>query len=325
MQMLRSSRGLLVIGGVLAVVAFVLVLVVVNNNNANKAIVAVAQPTSVPGTPTATPFPTPVLGQVVAIRSVPAQMKFDNMGLVNAYFKTLLLANGATQPIGSVNSLMEWVTTDTHVLSPTTGLFIGTIEITQPITKGSALTTSAYRVLPVAPVGSIAYSLDPGRVAETIQLTNLQAANLKVMPGDFVDLLLTIRQHEVDSLVSNPQASGSSNTQGAVETQQLISNAKIVDVGLPTATGTQVYTVELPLQDALLLKYVKDTFGTVDMVLMSADDVRNETAQPKTHAIFPEYFATPVTIAKGTSQGNGVPNVFVTPRPTPTLAKTNTK
>jgi Flp pilus assembly protein CpaB len=315
MQMMRSSRGLLVIGGVLAVVAFVLVVVLLNNKS-NNAVVLL--PTATVGTPLPTAIPTVGLGVVVAIRDIPAQTKFTNLTSVYANFKDVSLGTGSAQPPNAVNSINDWVTTDTRILSNTA--FLGTILITQPIRRNSPLLSTNYRVLPISPLLSLANQVNPGRVAEAVQLNALQADNLQILPGDFVDLLLSVRQRETDSLLSSPGDAASLAAHGPFETQQLISNARVIAVGPPPIAPSvmQTFTLELSLQDALLLKYVKDTTGTIDMVLISANDVKNQTVQPKTHAIFPEYFATPEAIVKGTPQGNGVPNVFVTPIPTPT-------
>ncbi|MDB5057176.1 MAG: Flp pilus assembly protein RcpC/CpaB [Chloroflexi bacterium] len=314
MQMMRSSRGLLVIGGVLAVAAFVLVVVLLNNKSTPTAVIL---PTPTVGTPLPTAIPTVGLGVVVAVRDIPAQTKFTNLTSVYANFKDVSLGTGSAQPANAVNSINDWVTTDTRILSNTS--FLGTILITQPIRRNSPLLTTNYKVLPISPLLSLANQINPGRVAMSVQLTGTQADNLQVLPGDFVDLLLTIRQRETDSLLSSPADASSLAAHGPLETQQLISNARVVAVGLPVAPGSpQMFTLELPLQDALLLKYVKDSTGTIDMVLISAGDVKNQTVQPKTHAIFPEYFTTPQAIVKGTPQGNGLPNVFVTPIPTPT-------
>jgi hypothetical protein len=141
--------------------------------------------------------------------------------------------------------------------------------------------------------------------------------------------LLSIRERDLDSLITDPPSAAA----GPMETQQLISNAKVLDV-LPVAGGQPgvAYTIEMPLQDALMLKYIKDTVGTLDMVLISAADVKSQLAQPKTNAVVPEYFVTPLAAVKGTAvpgvvgtpRGKGVPNVFVTPILTPTPRITST-
>ncbi len=214
-----------------------------------------------------------------------------------------------------VSSIQDWITTYTHVYSDTANLFLNDIEITKGITKGNALLTTDYDVLPVPPPSSLSWNIPPGRVAETIQVTGLQSDDLHIQPGDSVNVYLSIRQRDVDSLSSNPQPSGVEV--GPIDTQQLISDARVLAVGLPvTAGASPTYTLALTPQDALLLKYVKDTYGTVDIVLIAGEDVKGQVVQPRTKAIFPEYFATPEAFVKGTPQGNGLPNTFVTPRPT---------
>jgi Flp pilus assembly protein CpaB len=318
MQMMRSSRGLLVIGGVLAVIAFVLVVVVLNgkSNNSAAPLVVTATPA---GSPVATAIPTVGLGIVVAVRDIPAGTKFTNLTSIAGSFKDVPLGTGVAQPQNAVNSIAEWVTTDTRVLSGTA--FLGTILVTQNIRRSSPLLTTEYKVLPISPLFSLAYQIDAGRIAETITVGQSNADNLQILPGDFVDILLTIRQRETDSLNSNLPTSISAPNGGPFETQQLISNVRVVAVGPPLAAAagaaaTENITLELPVQDALLLKYVKDTSGALELVLLSSEDVKNQTVQPKTKAVFPEYFLTPETTVKGTPIGNGVPNVFVTPKPT---------
>jgi len=321
MQILRSSRGLLVVGGILAIVAFVLVVYLLENSSKSTptpiagptAPVATVTPTL--GTPPPTAVPTEVLDLVVAQRNVPADTKITDMTMLATYFKEIPRPSGA-QVVDAVNSVDEWVNADTHVYSTTTAPnFLGTILIIKPIKTDDYVRMTDFTVLPMSPPGSLAFSIPPGRVAETVQISNLQADDLHIQAGDFVDVLLSIRQSEVDSLHSNPQsalANGATNWTGPVETQQLISDAQVVEVGMQTCT------LAVSLQDAVLLKYAKDTWGTMDLVLVSSDDVKNQTVQTHTSAVFPEYFLTPEPVVLGTPQGPGVANLFITPIPTPT-------
>jgi Flp pilus assembly protein CpaB len=319
MQMMRSSRGLLVIGGVLAVVAFVLVVVVLNGKS-NNATPPVVLATSTPaGSPQPTDSPTVTFGYVAAVHKIAAGTKYTDATSIYRDFKNVALGTGTIQPPFAVNSINEWLTTDTRVLSGTA--FLGTILVTKDIRQSDPLLTTDYKVLPVSPLFSLAYQIDAGRVAETITMSQANADNLQILPQDFVDILLTIRQRETDSLNSNLPTSISPPNAGPFETQQLISNVRVVAVSLPSAPAANVaasenITLELPVQDALLLKYVKDTSGSMELVLLSSVDVRDQTVQPKTKAVFPEYFLTPEAVIKGTPQGNGVPYVMVTPKPT---------
>src|SRR5689334_19946736 len=113
MQMMRSSRGLLVIGGVLAVVAFVLVVVVLNgkSNNATPPVVATATPA---GSPQPTDSPTVTFGYVAAVHKIAAGTKYTDATSIYRDFKNVALGTGTIQPPFAVNSINEWLTTDTR-------------------------------------------------------------------------------------------------------------------------------------------------------------------------------------------------------------------
>jgi Flp pilus assembly protein CpaB len=318
MMYLRSSRGMLVIGAVLAVVAFVLVVVLLNQKSTTTpSATGTPQPTATAGPALPSATPTVGLSVVQAVQRVPAGTRLTSDAEIHAYFEDVPVTIIPTDAAETVTSIAQWET-DTHVISGTT--FIGALEITNPINKGSVLRTGDYRVLPVPPLNSLSYQIEPGRVAEAIQLAPLFADNGQIMAGDYVDLLLTIRQHAVDSRLWDSPLYQS----GAYETQEIVSTAKVLAVAPLGASGS-VYTLSLPIQDALLVKYVKDAGGTVDMVLIAADDVKNQTVQPRTNAIVPEYFLTPQPPVRGTpgvsgsptaTAVNGVPYPFVTPLPT---------
>jgi len=328
MQLLRTSRGQLLIGAVLALVAFVIVVVVLSKQSNNNTTTGPINSAGIVVAPTFTPTPGP--HYVVAKFQVPPQTNLDSIDQINQYFEDVPVPSQATPDPDRVTSIHDWITNYTHVYSETANLFLNDIQITKVITARSALLTTDYVVLPVPPPSSLSWNIPPGRVAETVQLSGNQSDDLHIQAGDSVDVLLSIRQHEVDSLGSDPQSTSGvavtgggtdygTNWRGSLETQQLISDARVVAIGLPAVPGSnqaQTYTLALPLQDALLLKYVKDTYGNIDLVLISGEDVKGQALQPKTHAIFPEYFATPEAVLKGTPQGNGLPNAFVTPRPT---------
>lgn len=326
MLFLRSSRGMLVIGAVLAVVAFVLVVVLLNQKSSTTSTGTQGTPlptaTAGPEQPSVTP--TVGLSVVQAVQKVPAGTRLTSDAEIHAYFKDVPVPPNTIIPADTITSIGQWES-DTHVISGTT--FIGALQIISTINQGSALRAGSFKVLPIPPFNSLSYQVDPGRVAESIQLAPLFADNGTIVTGDYVDLLLTIRQHAVDShLWDSPLVSS-----GAYETQELVSTAKVVQaVPVGAAGAGYVYTLALPIQDALLVKYVKDTGGIVDMVLIAADDIKNQTVQPHTNAIVPEYFLTPQPAVRGTpgvssspspTPVNGVPYPFVTPLPTLTPAR----
>ncbi|HVA92166.1 MAG TPA: hypothetical protein VNL71_20260 [Chloroflexota bacterium] len=321
MQVLRSSRGMTIVGIVLAVAAAVLVIVLLNqkSNTSTPTITATATPSGPTSTATAilpTATPTITIAAITAVQNVPAGVRLNNLVDVVRYFKDEPLSPNVPIDSNAVTSgTIGWLTNDTKVLSGTTFLG-GSILITKPIKKGAPLLTTQYRVLSVPPPNSYAWQMDPGRVAESVQVSTTSAADLGIVPGDFVDILLTVRQRELNSLNSNPPTSITAPLGGPFETQQLISDTKVISALTNLAGGGAVYTLEMPLQDALLLKYVKDSTGTIDLVLVSGPDVRTQAASPSTKAVVPEYFLTPRAILRGTPSTNGVPYPFASPRPT---------
>jgi Flp pilus assembly protein CpaB len=313
-----------VVGAALAVVAAVLVIYLLtskSNTPSNATQIGTATPSGPTATatvilPTATP--TLTLAAITAVQNVAAGTHLNNLVDVVRYFKDEPLSPNVSIDSNAVTSgTMSWLTSDTKVLSGTTFLG-GSIEIIKPIKKGAPLLTTDYRVLSVPPPNSYAWQMDPGRVAESVQLATTSAADLAIVPGDYVDVLLTVRQRELNSLTSNPPTS----LNGPFETQQLISDTKVISALTNLAGGGAVYTLEMPLQDAVLLKYVKDSSGTIDLVLVSGSDVRTQAAQPSTKAVVPEYFLTPRAILRGTPSNVGIPYPFASPRPTLTPVST---
>jgi Flp pilus assembly protein CpaB len=312
-QFTRSSRGLLVIGAVLAVAAFALVVVLLNQKSNNHSATGVATgtvtATLAPGTTAVVPTPSATVGtaglqEVAVVRDVPAGTLLSDSATIALYFKD--------QP--ALSSVPADAVPSTEAM--TTNLISNTILFTSKVAKGSILTTRSYELLPFSPPYSLSYQVRPGRVAETVQVPALNADNWLILPGDFVNVLLTIRDKELDPYTSNPPVGPNS---GPEQTQQLIPDVRVIDV-----KPTGIYTLELSQEDALILKYVKDTGGTVELNLMSSVDVKTQAQQPKTNAVVPQFFLTPVTITQGTPQRNGLINPFATALPTLTPASGTT-
>lgn len=302
----RSSRGLLIIGAVLAIAAFALVVLLLNQKSppnvatppptvAATATGAVDTADTLAASPTAPPAG---LQEVTAIHAVPAGTRFSDAATIALYFKD--------QPVPPMASVPLDAVAGTDVLA--TSLISNTIRITNNIPRGAVLTTDSFELQPFSPPYSVAHQVRQGRVAESIQVQPLNAANGTIIPGDFVDVFLTLPDKALSAYTASPPESVS----GSDQTQKILQDVRVVGV----APTTNSYTLELNQQDALLLKFVKDTGGTVDLVLMSSVDVKTQAAQPRTNPIVPQYFLTPQTSVKGTPQANGVIDPFDTPLPT---------
>jgi Flp pilus assembly protein CpaB len=325
---------MLILGIGLAVIAFVLVLFVLRSGSSpssSSTSLSVPTATATVGTPLPTATPTIGVQEVVAAQKIAAGTRLTNISQVYSLFRVRQLSTNATVPADVVTDIGDWLTS-TKVISGTS--FFGELVMTQKLNPGDPLLTTDYTAPPFSPPNSISYDMDPGQVAISVSLPPLAADNQQILAGDYVDILLSIRQQDLKSFTNNPP----NEPGGPFETQQLIDSAKVLDVlPVPNPAGgppSYAYTVEMPLQDALILKYIKDTVGTLDLVLISAADVKSQLAQPKTNAVVPEFFLTPLVPVKGTPgtpvpgvvgtpRGKGVPNVFVTaiptytPRPTP--------
>jgi len=304
-QLMRSSRGLLVLGAVLAIAAFAVVVYVLNQKSPAKTATPVVSVTATVGTVVPTATATPPVKFVQAIKAVPAGKLLTSDSEVRYYFRDVTPASGVQFTSDTLNGGITAL--ETNVISGTN--FLGSIQITNAITKNTLLHTGDFKLLPYSPIGSFAYQIAAGHVALSISpILPVSADGGAIMPGDTVDVLLTERQHAFDAITSNPPT----DTSGPLETQQIISSVRVV----ATAPATNTYTLELPLQDALLMKYVRDSNeGTVDLVLVSSADVRTQAAQPLTYPVVPESFLTPVAQVQGTPG--------TTPQPTAVVGVTN--
>ena len=315
-QLLRSRRGLLVVGAALALVAFALVVVLLNQKSSTNspagtptAVVGSITPTTTlaQGVPTVMPSPTISIlpnQAVIATQDIPAGTLLLNAAAVQKYFKD-------TPVVGPLT--VEDVLTSTGVLASQVGVS-ETIRIPALIKRSSFVNRQTLDIQPLSPPSSLSYQVRPGRVAETVQVPTLAADNVGIQAGDYVDVFLSLyRNFDLSSRTANPPDSTHS---GPLQTQQLISGVRVLATTVITGTGG-VYTLELTPQDAALVKYVKDTAGQIDLTLISADDVQTRAQSPKTIPVVPEYFLTPEAVVRGTPQGTGgVVYPFDTPLPT---------
>lgn len=274
-KLVRNSRNLLIIGGLLAAVAFVLAFSVLSK--------AQSSPTTNAAqiVPTATPVPAPML---VARTDVPVFTPITDLKTMMQYFQE--------QPVrGYVDP--DYVKGSTALAAM---LVQGPRHLAIRLPKGQTLLNTELVSNTVA--GAVDYSslLNSGEVAETIAVQPTSAVNGNIQPSDHVDLLLSLKiditkdaaqRHQL--YTDNGTAIGPSTQPGTWvgylwETQTTIQNLRVLNV-----TGAN-YTLAMSHQDALLLKYVKDTNGTVDLVVRAADD--SDSRKPKTFkttAILPDY------------------------------------
>ncbi|HSH79422.1 MAG TPA: Flp pilus assembly protein CpaB [Herpetosiphonaceae bacterium] len=175
---------------------------------------------------------------------------------------------------------------------------VGKYTVTR-LTKGQIVLANQLSVNKRA--GNLALSVPAGKVAVALPMTDLMSTAGAIKPGDRVDILLTLDLKEMQ--VKNPQAasaaggaapSGPANDSGKNPvTQTTLQNVEILALGeaedggssssssASSAKKTPAVIVLLDHQDAIVLKYAKDSGGVVDLALRAPED----TVQVKTEAM----------------------------------------
>jgi Flp pilus assembly protein CpaB len=158
-----------------------------------------------------------------------------------------------------------------------------------------------------------------GKVAIALPIDKLSSAAYAIQPGDFVDVLITMNFVDVDeqSQTKLPLTLAGANCPGCVPanpqiprvtTQLLVQDAQILKVGLwssvevsrtasPAVEGAQpqgqatpaappalpdLLTVMVNQQDALVIKYARESDARIDLALRSSGDHDVITTEPVT-------------------------------------------
>ena len=146
---------------------------------------------------------------------------------------------------------------------PLTKIFKGEILIQPKLVDSSAKTTPSF-------------SLEKGMVAFTYPGNDLLTSTGAIKPGDKVDILLTIP-------LPRPSTPGSNQPSPSIPqvTQTLVQNVEVLRVGsFVTANQNQPdgaaagkgITFKVTHQDALVLKWAKDSGGVIDLALRHPSD-----------------------------------------------------
>jgi len=229
-------------------------------------------PPSGPGTPlaaapTATPFPSQIV--VLAARDLPLHTVIAPTDVVTRDFPVGLV------PADAFNS-------PTQVLSQTatTQVFAGEVLLRrQFVAAGGNATASA--------------SLPAGKVLVPFPADDMLNATGAVQPGDYVDILVSLPVSGTTTLPSNNTAPQDAAGSRPLVTQATMQNIEVYSTGLwqqrqtgtlPGAAGNsqgvKVVTFIVDHQEALILKYIKDSGGTIDLVVRSNKDKDNVATDP---------------------------------------------
>jgi pilus assembly protein CpaB len=175
---------------------------------------------------------------------------------------------------------------------------IGKFTTTQ-ITKGQIVLSN--QLSATLRAGNLSLSVPAGMEAVALPMTDLMSSNGAIKAGDHVDILLTIDLVEIkldtaQGAATPPDAGG--NVKNPV-TQTTLQNVEVLAVGEAaddsgdsgssattagntnsTAKGAVIVSVNP--QDALVLKYAKDSGGVVDLALRAPGDTQPVTTDPVT-------------------------------------------
>jgi Flp pilus assembly protein CpaB len=267
----RNSRSLLIVGVLLAVIAFALAFSVLSKASNSSASQATAQPTPGPvGQVLFAKTQVPTLTQITDARA--AVQQYFSEEPVQQYLKA---HNGSIPPdyVQGTPGLEALLAQGSRHLA--TGLSNG-----DPLLASELITNTAPGTIDYSPL------LNKGEVAETIAVQPVAAGNGNIQVSDHVDMLVTYNKLPLQGAAPRlPGIDRSASPANTSETQTTLQNLRVLSVA-----GTN-YTLAVNHQDALTLKWVKDTNGTVDLVVRAADDSGRTPTYYRTTPILPTYLA----------------------------------
>lgn len=134
---------------------------------------------------------------------------------------------------------------------------------------------------------SLSDRVPPGRVVVWLPMPDLIAGQVGFKPGDRLDILLSLN---LNQSASNAIANQANSSQGSgMSTQTTLQNVEIFAIGeqaqagiqasgsgvsARTAASAQPLALLVDHQDAIIIKYIKDSGGTIDLALRSSDEER---------------------------------------------------
>jgi pilus assembly protein CpaB len=138
---------------------------------------------------------------------------------------------------------------------------------------------------------SLSDRVPPGRVVIWMPMPALLQGQIGFQPGDRLDILLSLSMNQPtagDSAGGAPTG-GNGNGASAISTQVTLQNVEIFAIGeqaqagvqasdkggnARASNGTQPLALLVDHQDAIIIKYIKDSGGTIDLALRSSDEER---------------------------------------------------
>jgi pilus assembly protein CpaB len=258
-----SRRALLfLITGLVAAVAAIVVVFLLIQNVQQQA----AQATPVPAGPIAKKQ------VVVASVDIAANSVITSSQVVTAAYPTdLVPADAITDPSQVAGSTAK------------TNIFSGQILLQRQFIAAGGRTGASV-------------SIPPGKVLVAFPATDMLNSTGAVQAGDRVDIMLSIPISGTTRLDSGATTAESQVQTGsrALVSQATLQNIEVYSVGFWSPPGQEqqaqnnrdntlkVITFIVDHQEALILKFVKDSGGTIDLAVRSAADSTNVSTDPVT-------------------------------------------
>ena len=255
--MKRPAVLLLLLGVVAALLAGALVFFVGTSLGAGA-----AATTPVAVAPTATPLPLEQV--VVAAKDIPARHVVDATDVVTRSF-----------PVGVAPADVTHVMSDVISHTATLPILAGEMLVSRQFVNAEGLTGASTTV-------------PPGKILVAFPATDMLNSTLAVRAGDHVDILITLPVSGTTTV--NSSSSPQQETTGAKlqVTQATMQNIEIYSTGIWTPAGAttgagaggtgaagegiKVITFIVDHQEALILKFIKDSGGTIDLGVRSIAD-----------------------------------------------------
>jgi pilus assembly protein CpaB len=210
--------------------------------------------------PTATPIP--VQQVVLAARDIPARTLITAADVVTREYPVALVPGDAFTDVADVVSQTAMAL-----------VFAGEILMERQFVEAGGH-TGASSILP------------EGKVLVAFPATDMLNATGAVREGDRVDILISLPISGTATLSDGAPAQQSGGEKALV-TQATMQNIEVYSTGIwspdgatTSGEGLKVITFIVDRQEALILKYIKDSGGTIDLVVRSVAEEQAETTDP---------------------------------------------
>jgi pilus assembly protein CpaB len=251
-------RGLLLLGaGLIAAIAAALLVFYLSTP---------PPPPPPPGTPSVSAAtPIPVAQVVIAKQDIAPGQRVTAQDVVTRSYPLGMIQDDAVRDPASVITK-----------TATTQIFAGQTLLSRQFGAGPSQTPGPPQI-------------PAGKVLMAFPATGMLESTGAVQVGDHVDILITLPVSGTVDLASNGAPAQARPGDRSVVSQATLQNITVYSTGLWTPQGAGATAGEQPVkvltfivdhQEALILKYIKDSGGTIDLVIRSAQDTKQEPTDP---------------------------------------------